>query len=73
MRTVDRRMAARLVARGWTVVPPAPPHSWQEFNVHGNTCAYPGCNLTEDEHLNWSPCAQGCPDPARHAEGGHDV
>lgn len=34
-------------------VPPpavAPPHDYQEFNVYDNTCHYPGCRLTIDEH-----------------------
>lgn len=25
-------------------------HPWQEFNQYGNTCHYPGCRLTEEEH-----------------------
>ena len=25
-------------------------HPWQEYNAHGNTCHYPGCTLTEEEH-----------------------
>ena len=26
------------------------PHEWQEYNKHGNTCHYPDCPLTEEEH-----------------------
>lgn len=25
-------------------------HAWQEYNGDGNTCHYPGCRRTEDEH-----------------------
>ena len=25
-------------------------HPWQEYNAHGNTCHYPGCRMTEEEH-----------------------
>lgn len=25
-------------------------HPWQEYNEHGNTCHYPGCRMTEEEH-----------------------
>lgn len=25
-------------------------HPWQEYNAHGNTCHYPGCTMTEEEH-----------------------
>jgi hypothetical protein len=47
MRVVDRRMARRLVDRGWKVSPPEPAPA--------------------------DPCANGCSDPAAHAEGGHDI
>ena len=25
-------------------------HEYQEYNEHGNTCHFPGCRLTEEEH-----------------------
>jgi hypothetical protein len=25
-------------------------HAWQEYNALGNTCQFPGCTWTEDEH-----------------------
>jgi hypothetical protein len=30
--------------------PPVPPHPWQEYNRHGNTCHYPGCTRDEEDH-----------------------
>lgn len=28
-------------------------HPWQEYNAHGNTCHYPGCRLTQEEHATF--------------------
>lgn len=43
---------------------PTPAHGWQEFNEQGNTCHWPGCGLTEEQHAaaGWSAAAG---DPAR--------
>lgn len=31
--------------------PPTPElHPWQEYNGYGNTCHYPDCRMTEEEH-----------------------
>ena len=27
-------------------------HPFQEYNVHGNSCHYPGCQLTREEHAD---------------------
>jgi hypothetical protein len=27
-----------------------PAHAWREYNATGNTCHYPGCGMSEDEH-----------------------
>lgn len=48
------RLAARYVARSRPVaiVYPfdPPPHPWQEFNEHGDTCHRPGCRRSASEH-----------------------
>lgn len=27
-------------------------HQWREYNEHGNTCHYPGCDRSEEEHAS---------------------
>lgn len=29
---------------------PAVDHLWQEYNDHGNSCQYPGCTKSEEQH-----------------------
>jgi hypothetical protein len=40
------------------------PHVWQEHNEHGNTCNYPGCALTEEQHPAAPPAAEQAASPA---------
>lgn len=30
-------------------------HAWQEYNMYGNTCHFPGCRLSEDQHAKVCP------------------
>ena len=43
--------------------------------VHVQPCPRPAAHMPAEYDGTWppDPCAAGCPDPARHAEGGHDV
>ena len=58
MNAKDQRIAARLRGRGWVCVPP---------ELLGASL------LGRGPRADAGPCAGGCPDPAAHAEGGHDV
>lgn len=38
---------------------PVAEHPWREFNKHGNTCHFPGCDKTEDQHPAAAAAAGG--------------
>jgi hypothetical protein len=85
MRRTDDRAAERLRGRGWVVFAPETVAKIGRTPVvlegdPDDGCALPPAadRIPGELPLPFAlseldPCAFGCPDPAAHAEGGHDV
>jgi hypothetical protein len=70
MRAVDERIAARLKIRGWALQRPCDCPAERPADLGHSRLCRRGADIRA---AALEPCAAGCPDPAMHAEGGHDV